>query len=135
MMFLMKFCSCAIIAILINIIMQFLSLKLYEGDFSLYLAMSIGTFGGLFTKYFLDKTIIFNQETKNISEDGLQFMIYSILGVFTTIIFWGVEITFDYLLDSPSAKYIGAVVGLSIGYILKYFLDRRYVFVSKDGVI
>lgn len=134
MIFLIKFCLCAIIAIVINIVMQIISLELYNGEFSLFIAMSFGTLGGLIAKYFLDKNFIFGQQTSNISEDGVQFFIYSMLGVITTAIFWGVEISFDYLFDSPMAKYVGAVTGLSIGYTLKYFLDRRYVFVSREGV-
>ena len=41
---------------------------------------------------------------------------------------------FYYLLPNPNAKYIGAVIGLSIGYIIKYFLDKRFVFIHKEEV-
>ena len=53
------------------------------------------------------------------------------MAVFTTIIFWGTEIAFDTLFQDPNAKYLGAVIGLSIGYIIKYFLDKKYVFIHK----
>ena len=86
------------------------------------------TIGGLGMKYILDKIFVFNYKTKNFSEDGKKFIIYSLLGVVTTIIFWSVEIAFDTLSDSPIAKYLGALLGLSIGYVIKYYLDRRYVF-------
>jgi putative flippase GtrA len=46
----------------------------------------------------------------------------------TTIIFWTTEVLFDALWQVEIAKYIGAVVGLSIGYSIKYFLDKKYVF-------
>lgn len=50
------------------------------------------------------------------------------MGVFTTFIFWGFEIGFDLIFKTEMAKYIGAVFGLSIGYIIKYFLDKKFVF-------
>ena len=28
----------------------------------------------------------------------------------------------------------GAVIGLSIGYLIKYFLDKKYVFIHKEEV-
>ena len=56
------------------------------------------------------------------------------MGIFTTIIFWGTEIIFNTLSQSPYAKYLGAVIGLSIGYVIKYFLDKKYVFIHDEGV-
>jgi len=53
------------------------------------------------------------------------------MGVFTTFVFWGFEIVFDYLFDK---KYTGAIVGLLIGYIIKYNLDKKFVFKSKDSL-
>ena len=68
---------------------------------------------------------------KDTKEDSQKFILFSIMGVFTTVIFWGFEIGFDYIFDSEIAKYIGAVIGLSIGYIIKYFLDKKFVFKEK----
>jgi len=59
-------------------------------------------------------------------------MLYTYVGIFTTCIFWGTELLFDLLLKTDSARYIGAIVGLSIGYAIKYFLDKRFVF--KSGI-
>ena len=50
------------------------------------------------------------------------------MGILTTIIFWVVEIGFDIIFKFDSAKYIGATIGLSIGYIAKYILDKNFVF-------
>lgn len=135
MIFILKYSLCALIATAVNIGIQFVSMSVYLGSDSLYVAMLLGTIGGLGMKYNLDKIFVFNYQTKNFSEDGKKFIIYSLLGIVTTIIFWAVEITFDALSDSPVAKYIGALLGLSIGYVIKYFLDRRYVFTSKEIVI
>jgi hypothetical protein len=52
---------------------------------------------------------------------------------FATAVFWAVEISFDALFEFAAARYVGAAVGLTLGYSLKYELDRRFVFVAKDG--
>jgi putative flippase GtrA len=93
--------------------------------------MFCGTIAGLLTKYVLDKKYIFYHKPKSKKEDAKKFILYSMMGVFTTIIFWATEIAFDYYSDHIYAKYIGAVVGLSIGYVTKYFLDKKFVFKVK----
>ena len=65
-------------------------------------------------------------------DDAKNFVLYSLMGVFTTIIFWGTEIAFDALSQNPNSKYLGAIIGLSIGYIIKYFLDKKFVFIHKE---
>jgi len=95
---------------------------------SLYLAMFIGTLAGLVCKYILDKKYIFYHKPKSKSQDVKKFMAYTVTGVFTTLIFWGTEIGFDFYFKEDLAKYAGAIIGLSIGYICKYFLDKKYVF-------
>jgi len=117
----------AILAMGINIGAQYISLIIYSGQYSLYLAMAWGTLSGLIVKYILDKKYIFQVRTKDIKEDTSKFILYSLMGVLTTIIFWGFELAFNSL-SFESAKYYGAVIGLSIGYIIKYNLDKRYTF-------
>jgi len=50
------------------------------------------------------------------------------MGVFTTAIFWSFELIFDSIFNHQYAKYLGALIGLTIGYIIKYNLDKRFVF-------
>lgn len=95
---------------------------------ALYVAMFIGTLAGLIVKYILDKKYIFFHTPKSKKDDGKKFILYSLMGVFTTFIFWGFEIGFDYAFSDENAKYFGAIIGLCIGYITKYFLDKKYVF-------
>ena len=118
----------AIVAIFINILAQDISNYLYTGLFSTFVSIIVGTAAGLVVKYILDKKYIFYYVVKDKKEDSQKFILYSIMGVFTTLIFWGFEIGFDYIFDSEIAKYIGAIIGLSIGYITKYFLDKKFVF-------
>lgn len=97
--------------------------------------MFLGTLAGLGSKYILDKKFIFYHTPKDKKDDAKKFALYSLMGVFTTIIFWGTEITFDLLFQDPNSKYLGAIIGLSIGYIIKYYLDKKYVFTNKEEVI
>lgn len=118
----------AVLSTALNIAFQYLSFMLYDGFLSLYIAMFIGTVAGLVLKYILDKKYIFFHTPKSKKDDGKKFFLYSLMGVFTTVIFWGFEIGFDALFVNENAKYIGAVIGLSIGYVVKYFLDKKFVF-------
>lgn len=118
----------ALISTVVNIAFQYLSFSVYDGYLSLYVAMIAGTLAGLVLKYILDKKYIFFHTPKSKKDDGKKFFLYSLMGVFTTFIFWGFEIGFDYMFDSQNAKYIGALIGLGIGYVIKYFLDKKFVF-------
>lgn len=123
-----KYVFFVLLAILANLFFQYLTLRLYNGTFDLYLALLIGTFAGLLLKYILDKKFIFNYKAKDKKDDGKKFFLYSLMGIFTTFIFWGFEISFDYAFKNNNSKYIGGFIGLSIGYITKYFLDKKFVF-------
>lgn len=116
------------IATLVNLGTQYVSLALYSGAYSLYLAMLAGTFTGLVVKYILDKKYIFLFVPAGKKDDLYRFILYTAMGVITTVIFWGSEVLFDALIQASWAKYAGAVFGLSIGYITKYRLDKKFVF-------
>lgn len=123
-----KYALFAAIATASNIGTQHLCLTLYNGPFGLYAAMAAGTLVGLVIKYVLDKKYIFYHETAGARDDLLKFVIYTCMGILTTLIFWGTELLFNHLFDFPGAKYIGGVIGLAIGYVTKYNLDKRFVF-------
>ncbi len=123
-----KYTIFAVISTVLNLLFQYFSFLVYAGFASLYVAMFTGTLAGLVSKYILDKKYIFYHTPKDKIQDVKIFMSYTLTGIFTTIIFWGTEIAFDTYFESESAKYIGAVIGLGIGYIAKYFLDKKYVF-------
>ena len=127
-----KYTIFAAIATLFNLLFQYFSFLIYIGFGSLYVAMLFGTLAGLVAKYILDKKFIFYHIPTDKKDNTKKFALYSLMGVFTTIIFWGVEIAFDTLSQDPNAKYLGAVIGLSIGYVIKYFLDKKYVFIYKE---
>ena len=131
----LKYSIFAVISTLFNLLFQYLSFLFYAGFGSLYVAMFFGTLAGLVAKYILDKKWIFYHTPKDKKDDARKFALYSLMGVFTTIIFWGTEIAFDTLSQDPNAKYLGAVIGLTVGYVIKYFLDKKYVFIHKEEAI
>ena len=87
-----------------------------------------GTIIGLLVKYSLDKKYIFNFYPTSTFDDLKTFLIYAGTGIGTTFIFWTTEISFHLVYESKPMRYIGAVIGLTIGYTLKYFLDGNFVF-------
>lgn len=103
------------------------SLALRE-ELEVYAALIVGTGAGLLVKYVLDKRFIFGFKATSVAHDLATFIFYSLMGIATTAIFWGVELLFELAGEAPGARYVGGFIGLSIGYTVKYFLDRRFVF-------
>ena len=133
-MLVLKYTLFAVVSTLFNLFFQYCVFQVYGGFGSLYMAMAAGTLVGLLTKYVLDKKYIFYHTPKDKKDDVGKFMLYSCMGVLTTIIFWGTEIGFNAVFTSPEAKYVGAVIGLTTGYVIKYFLDKKFVFIHKEEV-
>ena len=100
----------------------------YDYDNVVMCAMVCGTFIGLVSKFFLDKFYVFMDPKENLNAELGKFVVYSSLGVLTTVIFWTTEWCFYIFWKNPMAVYVGAVVGLTLGYCLKYILDQRFVF-------
>lgn len=57
--------------------------------------------------------------------------LYTFTGVFTTALFWGIEFGFQSLFGTDAMRYLGGAIGLTLGYIIKYRLDKRFVFVPR----
>jgi putative flippase GtrA len=118
----------ALIATAANIGAQDLSTRIYGGAFSIFASVLIGTGVGLVVKYILDKRYIFRFQTRDAIHDSQTFVLYAIMGVITTVIFWSFEFSFQYIFETKEMRYLGGVIGLAIGYLSKYHLDKRYVF-------
>jgi putative flippase GtrA len=126
----------AAIATVINIAAQELSINLYSGPWAVGVAIFFGTGVGLVVKYVLDKKYIFNFRAQNKAHDGKTFILYTLMGVVTTAIFWGFEFGFDAIFNDKQWRYLGGIIGLAIGYYAKYQLDKRFVFnVDNCGVV
>jgi len=124
----------AALATAVNIGSQALVIWLYYGPYAVPLSILVGTAAGLPVKYVLEKLYIFSFESENLAHDSKMFALYSFMGVFTTALFWGVELAFHHLFGTDAMRYLGGVIGLSLGYIIKYHLDKRFVFVKRSAV-
>ena len=118
----------AVIATISNLATQRLLLLMDKSLIIFGLAVFAGTIVGLVVKYILDKHWIFYDRSDTLTDQGSKFMLYTFSGVFTTAIFWGTETIFWLLWQTHLMRELGAIIGLSIGYIVKYNLDRRFVF-------
>ncbi|WP_105382986.1 GtrA family protein [Neorhizobium alkalisoli] len=97
------------------------------------LALSIlaGTVAGFAVKYVLDKKWIFFDDYTSHESEIRKIALYGMFSVLTTAVFWCFEVAFWSLWRTEFAKYFGGALGLAIGYISKYALDRRFVFRSE----
>ncbi|MBI3187633.1 MAG: GtrA family protein [Gammaproteobacteria bacterium] len=118
----------ALIATAANIAAQDIVIRGYTGSFAVLISVVIGTGVGLVVKYVLDKRYIFQFRARNVAHDSHIFLLYSLMGLATTVIFWGFEFGFDHVFESKEMRYLGGIIGLAIGYLAKYHLDKRFVF-------
>lgn len=116
----------AVIATIANLGTQRLVLSGGEGLF--IWAVLAGTAVGLVVKYLLDKRWIFFDTSSGTAAHARKFTLYTVMGLLTTAIFWGMETAFWLTWRTDAMRELGAVIGLTIGYVVKYWLDRRYVF-------
>jgi putative flippase GtrA len=117
----------AAVATCVNLAVQAGTLALISVPGALLLAMALGTVAGIVPKYLLDKRWIFADRSVGARNHARRFAIYTLLSVATTLVFWVTEIAFDRI-GGGDWHYVGAVLGLAVGYWLKYQLDLRYTF-------
>ena len=99
----------------------------------LALPILVGTAIGFAVKYVLDKRWIFEDPYTNRNEELRKVWYYGLFSVLTTLIFWGFEVAFWTIWGTKAAQYTGAVLGLSIGYALKFILDRSFTFRERGA--
>lgn len=131
-----RYAAFAVLATVANLAAQRAALGLaqdrLEAGAGFVLALGLGTGVGLVLKYQLDKRWIFADASRGLAGQGRRFGLYSLTGVATTAIFWGTETGFWLAFGTEAARETGAVLGLAIGYVTKYRLDRAYVFRSPS---
>lgn len=123
-----RYTNFAIIATIANIGGQDVFWRVFVDRLPLFFSILFGTLVGLGTKYFLDKKYIFHQPGGQETNDVVQFLRYTCTGFLTTLLFWLSEYAFHFYFGTPLMRYAGALIGLAMGYYLKYHLDKRYVF-------
>ena len=98
---------------------------------AILLAIAAGTGVGLVVKYLLDKHYIFEDRSTGLRAHSRSFALYATTGVLTTAIFWGAEFAASFADPGGPMMYAAGGLGLTIGYCLKYQLDRRFTFAVR----
>ncbi len=124
----MRYAAFAVLATVANLATQRGVLAVAEGSVGYVLALCAGTGVGLVLKYLLDKRWIFADHFRSAAAETRTFSLYTLTGVGTTLVFWGTETAFWLIWQTQTMRELGAVLGLTIGYVTKYQLDKRYVF-------
>ncbi|MFX1409884.1 MAG: GtrA family protein [Promethearchaeota archaeon] len=81
-------------------------------------------------KFFLDKFIVFKMTEKELKETSIEFLKYFGFAILTTIENIGIQFFLTNFINTPLE--ISLIIALSIGYLTKFFLDRKYVFINKN---
>lgn len=98
----------ALIATVANIGAQELMIQGYSGTFGVLFSVVAGTGVGLVVKYVLDKRYIFRFRARSGLHDTHTFALYSLMGVATTVVFWGFEFAFNHVFETKEMRYLGA---------------------------
>ncbi len=123
-----RYAAFAAVATAANLGAQRLTLEATNHPSRLAAALVVGTGVGLVVKYLLDKRWIFGDRSSGARAHAKRFGGYTLMGVATTLIFWGMELGFWTVWKTDFMRELGAVLGLGIGYVVKYQLDKRFVF-------
>lgn len=129
----LRYSAFAAIATLANLGAQRLVLFFGTDLDNFGLALIAGTGVGLVVKYLLDKRWIFADTDRGLRAHGQKFTLYTAMGLVTTLIFWASETAAWWLWQTQVALETGAVLGLAVGYLVKYQLDKRFVFAPRTG--
>lgn len=132
MTLILRYAAFAVVATIANLAMQRLILQFGETGGYYAAAVGAGTIVGLVIKYLLDKRWIFYDLETGVKNHGRKFSLYTAMGLITTAIFWGTETAFWLIWHTDMMRELGAILGLSVGYVVKYNLDRRFVFTDRQ---
>lgn len=128
----LRYAAFAMVATIANLVTQRVVLQFGETSIHFAGAVGAGTIVGLIIKYVLDKRWIFHDVATGVKNHSRRFSLYTAMGMVTTAIFWGTETAFWLIWQTDMMRELGAILGLSVGYVVKYNLDRRFVFTDRQ---
>lgn len=128
----LRYAAFAAVATVANLAAQRVVLQYGDTGGHFAAAVGAGTIVGLVIKYLLDKRWIFYDVETGLKNHSRKFSLYTAMGLITTAIFWGTETAFWLIWQTDLMRELGAILGLSVGYVVKYQLDRRFVFTDRQ---
>jgi len=81
-------------------------------------------------KFFLDKYIVFKKTGTKLKETSLEFIKYFGFAILTTIENIGIQFLLTNYLNAPLE--LSFIIALSIGYLTKFFIDKKFVFIIEN---
>lgn len=120
--------------ILQSLIPRFANEKLLSFEYWFLISLGFGTVIGFLFKFVVDKFVVFEEKLTDdkmadLQRTTKQITLYFSFAIFTTMIFWGFEFSFK-IAFTGNWYLVGGLIGLIIGYTVKFLLDRRFVFNS-----
>ncbi len=117
-------------AVLYSFNSNILTFSLYKNiDIATLLKLGIATIAAFVFKYLADRFLVFKKEKYTTAQKEIAGIgLYTLFSVFTTLLFWAVQLSFKVYFQ---LEYIGLILGLAVGYTLKFFLDKYFVFAGE----
>jgi len=122
-----RYVGFAIVATLANLATQQMTIGIAPVA-PLVLSIAMGTLVGFAAKYGLDKYFIFFDAYSGHAREAGKVLLYGLFSIVTTLLFWSFEAGFWAIWHSDLAKYSGAIIGLALGYAVKFLLDKHVTF-------
>jgi positive regulator of sigma E activity len=119
----------ALSASALNLLLQAAISWLYQGPLAVEASMVLATGLVLPLKYSIERRVIFEFQPASLLHDAKLFYLYTMVSIFTVLIFWCTEYAFHLIFRDDAMRYIGGAVGLAISFYSKYRLDKQFVFV------
>ena len=89
----------------------------------------LGVVVGYIVKFILDKFVVFEKRKTNLKQTSREFIKYFALALVTTAINLGIQLLLIHFAGfTGPLEIVALVISLSVGYTIKYLLDRKYVF-------
>lgn len=121
----------AVVASSANLFLQYIFLEFFKAAYAIEISIVVATAVVLPFKYVADKKLIFQYVARNIMHDFGKFISYTVVSVFTVIIFWGIEYGAHLIFEQDALRYAAGAIGLAISFLAKYNLDKKYVFTNN----
>lgn len=77
-------------------------------------------------KFFLDKYLVFKKKGSKLKDTSIEFFKYFLFAIITTIENVGIQFILANFVGF--SLELSSIIALSIGYLTKFFLDRKYTF-------
>jgi len=131
-----KYMAYSFLTLILNIGIQSITLNITgRSTEAVILAIVVATVVSFVVKFFIDKNIIFKTKKGHQNERRKQVLLYAVFSIGTTLIYILVEMIFHFSFDSADLyekkEEIGAIIGLLMGYSIKYIVDMKITFKEK----